>query len=89
MTVDPAVNSQGQRPARSLKHGSALLLLLVTELEVLATLNGALRFVVAGGAFETESNLLSSLCLLVKDWLCLAAETRLLPIVTPFALRVV
>lgn len=74
---------------RSLEDKSGVLLLLVTtELEVLATLEGNVRSVLALGALETENDLLGGLGLLVEDGLGLTTVTLLLPVVTTLTLSV-
>lgn len=72
-----------------LVHGSALLLLLVTKLEVLAALNRPLRLVPAARALKAQRDLLGRLGLLVEDGLRLAAKAGLLHVITPLALGVV
>ena len=64
----------------------ALALLVTTELEVLATLEGELLLVLADGALKTEDNLLGGLGLLVEDGLGLTTITRLLAVITTLAL---
>lgn len=74
---------------RTLIHGSTLGLLLVTKLEVLAPLNGALGLVSAGCTLKTKGDLLCRLGFLVENRLCLPAKPGLLHIITPFALGIV
>jgi hypothetical protein len=59
---------------------------VITHLEVLASLDGELVLVLAGGAFETEDNLLGGLGLLVEDGLGLTTVTLLFAVVTAFTL---
>jgi len=61
-------------------------LLLLTELEVLAALEGNLELRLAFLAFEAEHNLLRGLGLLVEHGLRLAAKSLLLPVVAALAL---
>ena len=68
--------------------GGVLLLLVTTELEVLATLEGNVRAVLALGALETQNDLLGGLGLLVEDGLGLTTVTLLLPVVTTLTLSV-
>ena len=68
--------------------GWALLLLLGTELEVLASPD-VLHFECAAlFTLHLESNLFGHLRLLVENWLGLTTKTRLLAIVTTLSLRV-
>jgi hypothetical protein len=59
-----------------------LLLLVTTELEVLAALQSHLVLVLADLALQTKNNLLGGLGLLVEDGLGLTTITGLLSIVT-------
>lgn len=68
--------------------GGVLLLLVTTKLEVLATLEGDVRSVLALGALETENDLLGGLGLLVEDGLGLTTVTLLLPVVTALTLSI-
>lgn len=84
------VKAISQHPKlESLKHSGTFCLLLVTELEMLATLDSTLRLVLAYGTLEAKGNLFRSLRFLVEDWLCLPTETGLLSVVAPLALSVV
>jgi hypothetical protein len=65
------MNSEG---GANLELRLALLFLLVTELEVLAALDRALRLVMAHNAFHSQGDLLRCFCFLMEDWLCLTAE---------------
>jgi hypothetical protein len=65
-----------------LEHeGGTLGLLVTTQLEVLASLQGQLQLGLARGALETQHNLLRSLGFLVEDGLRLTTVTGLLPVV--------
>lgn len=61
---------------------SLLLLLLGTELEVLAALDGDLVELLAVVALELEDDLLGGLGLLAEDGLCLTSVTLLLHVIT-------
>lgn len=61
---------------------SLLLLLLGTELEVLAALDGDLVELLAVVALELEHDLLGGLGLLAEDGLCLTSVTLLLHVIT-------
>lgn len=80
-----------RRPKRQeqvphLEHQSSTLRLLVTtKLEVLASLQGQLQLGLAGGALETQNNLLRGLSLLVEDRLGLTTVTGLLPVIALLA----
>lgn len=69
-------------------NGSSLLLLVTTQLKVLASLQGELMLVLASGAFETQHNLLRRLGLLVKNGFGLTTVSRLLSVVTTLTLSV-
>lgn len=69
-------------------EGGVLLLLVTTELEVLASLERNVRSVLALGALETQNDLLGGLGLLVEDGLGLTTVTLLLPVVTTLTLGV-
>jgi len=64
----------------------ALLLLVTTELKVLAALQGDLVLVLADLALQTKDDLLGGLGLLVEDGLGLTTITGLLSIVTTLSL---
>lgn len=64
-------------------------LLLLSELEVLGTLDGKHLLSLALLALHTKYDLLGGLCLLVEDWLGLTTETLLLGVVTTLTLSVV
>jgi len=64
------------------------LLLVSTNFEVLATLDGLLGDTLANLALELKYNLLCSLGLLVENRLCLTTEATLFAVVTPLPLRV-
>jgi len=68
--------------------GGVLLLLVTTELKVLASLERNVRSVLALGALESEHDLLGGLGLLVEDGLGLTTVTLLLPVVTTLTLSV-
>jgi len=72
-------------PLLELEHLS-LLLLLASELEMLATLDGHLVLALAISALQTEDDLLGGLGLLSEDGLGLTSVSLLLAIVTPLAL---
>jgi hypothetical protein len=57
-------------------------LLLLAKLKMLCTLDWLLRAILATLAFQSQHNLLSRLCLLVKDRLGLSTKSGLLSIVT-------
>lgn len=61
-------------------------LLVTTQLEVLASLQGHVRAVLARRAFQTQDNLLGGLCLLVENGLGLTTVTLLLGVVTTLSL---
>jgi len=63
-----------------------LLLLLTTELEVLAALEGKLHLVLALLALKTKHDLLGGLGLLLEHGLGLSTETLLLSVVTALSL---
>lgn len=61
-------------------QSSTLGLLVTTQLEVLATLQGQLQLGLALGALETQDNLLGGLGLLVEDGLRLTTVSGLLAV---------
>jgi hypothetical protein len=65
---------------------STLGLLVTTQLEVLAALQGELLLGLASSALETQDDLLGGLGLLVEDGLGLTTVTTLLPVVTALTL---
>lgn len=67
-------------------NGGTPLLLVTTELEVLASLEGELVLGLADSALETEDNLLGGLSLLVEDRLGLTTVTGLLSVVSSLSL---
>jgi hypothetical protein len=72
---------------KHLEHQSSTLRLLVTtELEVLAALQGELQLGLALDALQSQHNLLGGLGLLVEDGLGLTTITRLLAVVTALSL---
>jgi len=78
-------SSSSSLSSLELEHLS-LLLLLASELEMLATLDGHLVLALAIGALQTEDDLLGGLGLLSEDGLGLSSVSLLLAIVTPLAL---
>lgn len=66
----------------------ALLLLVSTQYEMLATLQGNLSPLLALRALHPQHYLLGCLGLLVEDWLRLASITPLLRVVPPLALYI-
>jgi hypothetical protein len=65
-----------------LESNHTLGLLVTTEFEVFATLDGQLHLVLADSAFETEDDFLGGLSLLVEDRLGLTTVTALLSVIT-------
>lgn len=63
-----------------------LLLLVTTQLEVLASLQGQLSLGLAHNTLQSQDNLLGGLSLLVKNGLGLTTETRLLTVVSSLTL---
>merc|ERR1719253_1045544 len=61
-------------------------LLLLTEIEVMSTLDGKLLLGLALFALETQDDLLGGLGLLLQDRLGLATETLLLVVITALSL---
>ena len=76
---------RGERQSLEDKRG-VLLLLVTTELEVLATLEGELCLGLALCALQSQDNLLGGLGLLVEDRLGLTTVTGLLTVVTTLTL---
>lgn len=68
-------------------EGSTLGLLVTTQLEVLAALQGELELGLALDALQPQDNLLGGLSLLVEDRLGLTTITGLLSVVTSLSLR--
>lgn len=64
----------------------ALLLLVTTQLEVLASLQSQLGLGLAGDTLQSQHNLLGGLSLLVEDGLGLTTETGLLTVVSSLTL---
>jgi len=64
----------------------ALCLLLSAQFEVFAPLQCQLHLVLANGAFESEHDLLRSLCLLVEDGLSLTTVAGLFTVITTLSL---
>lgn len=64
----------------------ALLLLVTTQLEVLASLQGELSLGLADNTLQSQHNLLGGLGLLVEDGLGLTTETTLLTVVSSLTL---
>lgn len=82
-----ADESKGTRVARPLElQGSTLLLLVTTQLKVLASLQSHVRTVLARGALQTQHDLLGGLGLLVENGLGLSTVTLLLSVVTTLTL---
>jgi hypothetical protein len=79
------VRGASGRRVRLEAEGSALGLLVATQLEVLAALQGDLGLVFTQGALKSEDNLLGGLGLLVEDGLGLTTETGLLAVVSALA----
>jgi len=75
-----------QRTTSLEDKGGVLLLLVTTELEVLASLEGDMRSVLALGALETKNDLLGGLGLLVEDGLGLTTVTGLLAVISTLTL---
>lgn len=67
-------------------HNAALDLLITTNLEALASANDLEGLALAGGALQTENDLLGRLGLFVEDGLCLTTITTLLSVVTSLTL---
>ncbi|KAL2274927.1 hypothetical protein FJTKL_02659 [Diaporthe vaccinii] len=77
-----------KRASRLEHKGGTLGLLVTTQLEVLASLQGQLQLGLARGALETQHNLLRGLGLLVEDRLRLTTVTRLLAVIGIVSIRV-
>jgi hypothetical protein len=79
-----------QKPNKEIERledkSGTLGLLVTTQLEVLAALEGELLLGLAGSALETQDDLLGGLGLLVEDGLGLTTVTTLLPVVTTLTL---
>lgn len=62
------------------------MLLLTTQLEVLASLQSQLSLGLTVNTLQSQNDLLGSLSLLVENWLSLTTETRLFTVVTSLTL---